>query len=181
MQKQPLTLVQTDQKSFTLNGGNIDMKSKRTLAIVAIVMLSFVSINLLKKDLWDVNAELLKQEVVSLGEPVEEVNLLDVTPFEWDVVYSFDPYTPKDTIYETVGYKWDNISETVSEGMNQIIFLKDGKVVCYLYGYPNNNGYGIFFISDNNKGLSSAAVLSVEDDLTFQVVRRDDVIYLKNN
>lgn len=158
------------------------MKPKRTLAIVAVVILSIVfSINLLKKDLWDVNAELLKLDVLSIGEPVETVNLLDVTPFEWDVVYSFDPYTSKDTIYETVGYKWDNISETVSEGMNQIVFLKDGKVVCYLYGYPENNGYGIFFISDNNTGKTSASVLSVEDDLTFQVVRRDDVIYLKNN
>lgn len=146
-----------------------------------VILFIVVSINLLKKDLWDVNAELLKQEVLSIGEPVETVNLLDVTPFEWDVVYSFDPYTSKDTIYETVGYKWDNISETVSEGMNQIVFLKDGKVICYLYGYPENNGYGINFISENNTGVTSASVLSVEDDLTFQVVKSNDVIYLKNN
>lgn len=37
----------------------------------------------------------------------------------------------------------------VNEGMNQIVFMKDGKVVCYLYGYPKNNGYGIFFESEN--------------------------------
>ena len=29
--------------------------------------------------------------------------------------------------------------------MNQIVFVKDGKVVCYLYGYPENNKFGIFF------------------------------------
>ena len=51
----------------------------------------------------------------------------------WDVEYFFEPYTPKDDIYKTVGYKWDTISEQVSEGMNQIVFLNDGKVVCYLY------------------------------------------------
>ena len=156
-------------------GGNVDMKSKKTLTIIAIIILFIVVlINLLKKDLWDVNAELLKEEVLSIGQSVETVNLSNITPFEWDIVYSFDPYTSKDTIYETVGYKWDNISETVSEGMNQIVFLKDGKVVCYLYGYPENNGYGIYFTSENNTGITYASVLSVEDDLTFEVIRSDE-------
>ena len=87
--------------------------------------------------------------MLSIEQSVETVSLIDITPFEWDIAYSFDPYTPKESIYETMGYKWDNISETVNEGMNQIVFLKDGKVVCYLYGYPENNGYGINFTSEN--------------------------------
>ncbi|ALC89118.1 hypothetical protein AM500_04420 [Bacillus sp. FJAT-18017] len=158
------------------------MKLTKALVIVTSAILFFVvSINLLKKDLWDINEDLLKQEVLSVGKSVETVNLSDVTPFDWDVVYSFYPYTSKDTIYETVGYKWDGISETVSEGMNQIVFLKDGKVVCYLYGNPDHNGYGIYFTSKNSTELGSAFVLSVKDDLTFQVVRSDDVMYLKNN
>ncbi|MBM4761116.1 hypothetical protein [Bacillus sp. B15-48] len=157
------------------------MKSKRNLAIIAIAALSIVVLlNLLKKDLWDVNSELLKQEVLSIRQSVETVNLANITPFEWDVVYSFDPYTPKDRVYETVGYKWDNIRETVSEGMNQIVFLNEGKVVCYLYGYPENNGYGIYFTSENPE-VNLASVLNVEDDLTFQVRRSDGVIYLTNN
>ncbi len=157
------------------------MKSKRTVATVVTIILSiFVLINLLKKDLWDVNAELLRKEVLTIEESVETVNLSDLTPFEWDVVYSFDPYTSKDIIYGTVGYKWDNISETVSEGMNQIVFMKDGKVVCYLYGYPENNGYGLYFTGENITGVTSASVLSAEDDLTFHVVRSDGVIYLNS-
>ena len=159
------------------------MKPKKTLVIVAIVILSIivVLINLLKKDLWDVNAELLEQEVLSIEETVEKVNLSDITPFEWDVVYSFDPYISKDTIYETVGYKWDNISETVSEGMNQIVFLNDGKVVCYLYGYPENNGFGIFFTSKSKMEGTFASVLSIKDNLIFEVIRSDDVVILSNN
>lgn len=157
------------------------MKSKKTLAIVAIAIFSIVVfINLLKKDVWDINRELLKKEILSIGKSVETIHLSDITPFEWDVIYSFDPYTSKDMIYETVGYKWDNISETLSEGMNQIVFLKDGKVVCYLYGYPENNGIGIYFTSKSKTDVTSASVLSVEDDLTFQVEKRNDVIYLKN-
>ena len=158
------------------------MKNKKILAIVAVgIVFVFVLVNLSNKDLWDVNADLLKEEVLSIGKSVETVNLTDITPFEWDVVFSFDPYTTKDTIYETVGYKWDNISETVNEGMNQIVFLKDGKVVCYLYGYPQNNGYGIYFTSQNETEVTSASILSIKDDLIFEITRSDDVVVLSNN
>lgn len=158
------------------------MKSKKTLVIVAAsILFIVVLVSILKKDLWDVNADLLKQKVLSVGKTVETVNLLDVTPFEWDVVYSFDPYTPKEEIYETVGYRWDNIAETVNEGMNQIVFLEDGKVVCYLYGYPENNGYGIYFTSQNKTVANSASVLNAKDDLAFQISKNDGVIYLTNN
>lgn len=158
------------------------MKNKKILVIVAVgIVFVFVLVNLLKKDLWDVNADLLKEEVLSIEKSVETVNLTDITPFEWDVVYSFYPYTTKDAIYETVGYKWDNISETVNEGMNQIVFLKDGKVVCYLYGYPQNNGYGIYFTSQNETGATSSSILSINDDLIFEIIRSDDVVILSNN
>ena len=148
--------------------------------MITMILLSIAIVNLMKKDIWDVNTKLLKKEVLSIGQSVENVSLLDLTPFEWDMAYSFDPYTPKEYIYETVGYKWDNISETVSEGMNQIVFLKDGKVVCYLYGYPENNGYGINFSSENKSGATSVSVLNNKDDLIFQVIRINNVIYLSN-
>ncbi|MED3689914.1 hypothetical protein P4534_14010 [Peribacillus butanolivorans] len=155
------------------------MKSKKTVLIIALGIICIaIFINLLKKDLWDVNEELLKEEVLSIGHSVETINLLDVTPFDWDVVYSFEPYTSSDYIYETVGYKWDTISVTVNEGMNQIVFLNDGKVVCYLYGYPGNNGYGISFESENYK--DAVYMLNIEDDLNFQVERRNSGVYLRS-
>jgi hypothetical protein len=140
-----------------------------------------VLINLLKDDIWDVNADLLKEEVLSVNQSVETINLNDITPFEWDTVYSFDPYTSVDTIYETVGYEWDTIHETVNEGMNQLVFMKDEKVVCYLYGYPENHGYGIQFTSEDEQEVASASVLHHQKNLTFQVARSDDVIYLNRD
>ncbi len=159
--------------------GSIDMKVKKTVAIIAIGLLCVtILVSLFKKDLWDLNSKLLKEKVLSIEQTVETINLLDITPFEWDVVYSFDPYTPKDKVYDIVGYKWDNIRETVSEGMNQIVFLKDGKVVCYLYGYPANNGYGMFFVGKDYKNV--ATMLNLEDSLNFQVTRSDGFPYLKH-
>ena len=149
------------------------MKYKKTIVLLGIIGILFL---IVKKDLWEKNEDLLKEEIVSIPQSVETINLKEVTPFEWDKVYSFSPYTPKDTIYETVGYKWDRIQETVNEDMNQIVFMKDGKVVCYIYGYPANIGYGITLSGET---LSEAAtVLHVEDELTFQVEREEGVVYL---
>ncbi|MEH7380917.1 hypothetical protein V7138_10590 [Bacillus sp. JJ1533] len=151
------------------------MKYRKTIVITAIVMIAgFI---LLKKDLWDKNEELLRKQVLSIGQKVETINLADVTPFEWDTVYSFGPYTSKEDIYETVGYKWDNIQETMNEDMDQIVFLNDGKVVCYIYGYPTNKGYSIFYLGETVSEFAS--VLKLEDDLQFQVKRENEVVYLK--
>ncbi|MBO1911315.1 hypothetical protein [Sporosarcina sp. 6E9] len=157
------------------------MTKKKVLVIAVIILFTVLFVKVIKKDIWEVNETMLKQEVLSIEESAESVNLSDGTPFEWDLVYSFDPYTSKDIIYETVGYKWGTISETVSEGMNQLVFMKDGKVVCYLYGYPANNGYGIYFRDHTSTKSTPASLLRAQDDLTFQVDRRDGYIYLMKN
>ncbi|KAA0964926.1 hypothetical protein FQ087_00930 [Sporosarcina sp. ANT_H38] len=157
------------------------MTKKKMLIIAVIILFAVLLVKVIKKELREANETLLKQEVLSIKESAESVNLSDVTPFEWDLVYSFDPYTSKDAIYETVGYKWGRISETVSEGMNQLVFMKDGKVVCYVYGYPANNGYGIYFMDDSSTESTPASLLSAQDDLTFQVDRRVGYIYLMKN
>ena len=154
------------------------MKRKKTIAMIVISLIFIVFlISEMKKDLWEVNEGLLKEKVLSIEQTVKTINLLDVTPFEWDVVYSFDPYTSKEMVYKTVGYKWDNIRETVSEGMAQIVFLKDGKVVCYLYGYPENNGYSINFSGESYNNVAS--MLNLNGHLDFHVNRSDGLIRLE--
>ncbi len=154
------------------------MKAKKTAIITIGVIFISILISLFYQDVWDKNAKLLKEKMLSIEETVEIVYLSDITPFEWDVVYSFYPYTSKEKVYDVVGYKWDSISETVSEGMNQIVFLKDGKVVCYLYGYPVNNGYGMVFTGRDHKNV--AAMLELGDNTAFQVTRAEGILYLKN-
>lgn len=112
------------------------MKKKSVfMGIITVIIITIIIIvNPFKKDVWDNNADRLKNSfsTISRGAVIEDLSKF--TPFEWDVLYSFTPYTSKEKIYETIGYKWDNISESVNEGMNQIVFVKDGAVVCYLYG-----------------------------------------------
>ena len=153
-------------------------KFKILIVVVALVLIGAAARVIFHKDVWDQNEDLLKEEVLSLAASVDTVNLREITPFKWDVAYSFPPYTPKEDIYKTVGYKWDRISETVNEGMDQIVFMKDGKVVCYIYGYPENKGYSLSIQSDQYK--DAAIMLRAEDDLTFKVERSDGNVYLSN-
>lgn len=152
---------------------------KATKMIVVLICIGLLFINPLKKDIWDSNLKLLKNEILSIDMVGKKVNLSTFTPFEWDTVYSFSPYTPKEMIYEIIGYKWDRISETVSEGMNQIVFVKDGKVVCYIYGYPQNNKYGVFF--DGSDHQRNAAILYSKDNPIFNITKNEDVVYLTHN
>lgn len=76
-----------------------------------------------------------------------------------------------------MGYRWDYINETVDEAMDQIVFMKDGKVVCYIYGYPSNKSYGVYF--DGKEHINGTSGLKLEDNLIFNVTRRDGVVYLK--
>lgn len=151
-------------------------KMYAVLSVLLLVCVSLLVINPLKIDLWDSNFKLLKGKVLSEKVVDRKVNLSTFTPFEWDEVYSFTPYVSKEAIYETIGYKWETISETVSEGMNQIVFVKDGKVVCYLYGYPENNKFGILF--GGTKYKDYATILYAEDNDIFDVTKEGNVVYL---
>lgn len=152
------------------------MKRKKYVSLIALVCVSLLVVVLFKKDLWDTNAKLLKSKVLSEAVAGDQVKLSEFTPFEWDEVYAFNPYVSKEVIYETIGYKWDRISETVSEGMNQIVFVKSGEVVCYLYGYPENNKFGIYF--DSSGSIADASILYAADHDVFDVDEGEGFVYL---
>ena len=158
------------------------MKKKRKfklhpkrIAVFLFAALLFV-INPFKKGVWDINAERLSKSfnVISGNAIIEDLS--EWTTFEWDALYSFLPYTSKQIIYDTVGYKWDNIRETYDEAMEQTVFVNDGKVVCYLYGYPADLKIGFDF----GEYEGSYIKLTAEDKLAFHISENEDgVKYLK--
>ena len=75
----------------------------------------------------------------------EEVSLNEIIPFSWDAVYTFTPYTSKQSIEERIGCSSNAITETVNEGMTQLIFVKDKKVVASICEYSDKLGYSIEF------------------------------------
>ncbi len=82
------------------------------------------------------------KELASLEEGTK-VQLGDLTPFEWDYVYSFDPYTSREEMANVLGFEGPGLEETVSENMIQLIFVKNDSQVFTLCGYPESLGYSI--------------------------------------
>lgn len=53
-------------------------------------------------------------------------------------------------------------------------------MVCYVYGYPDNNGYGIS-MSEKTTQVLAGSLLKADEQRLFEVVRDGDVVYLKSN
>lgn len=79
----------------------------------------------------------------------DRISLRELTPFSWNWVYTFDPYTTKDEMEQVIGCSGKDLSETVNEGMVQLVFvdydkdLGENRVVCDICGYGSNLGYGV--------------------------------------
>lgn len=124
------------------------MKGKKTAAFwilaagVILLAVFFVleSVNPVKR-----NNRRLKESMAQLTsmEPGSKISLSGITPFLWDEVYSFDPYTSAEEMETVLKTDGRGLRETVNEGMTQLIFLHEGKVVADICGYAENLGYDI--------------------------------------
>jgi len=119
------------------------------------------------------NLTKLENKISSLSS--KEYELKDITPFEWDAVYSFEAYTPKDKIEKTIGFNSHLIKETVSEGMQQVIFIKSNQVVCFVYGYNDKLGYGFDFGDDWNEYVK----LESKEQNYFQISQSNGIKYIR--
>jgi len=148
-----------------------------SLIVLALIITIMIFINRSSKvPIWEQNAlELSSSFNLISGNTAIIDDLSGFTKFEWDTLYSFQPYLAEEDIYRTVGYKWEEISSSVSEGMNQIVFLKDGEVVCYVYGYPDK--YNVHFeLGRHSDGYFK---LTSSSKLRFQMKILDGVRYFK--
>lgn len=92
--------------------------------------------------------ESLKQAIVSEVESKrnssskEMIHLQNLTNFEWDTLYIFGPYTPKEVINEKLGFTWFDVraaSIEYRDDIHLLVFVKGHDVVQYLE-YPRNHG-----------------------------------------
>jgi len=149
-----------------------EMRKKSFIAIVSVfvVILGLIMVKTLHPTpIWEINAKQFNSSFNSVGVNATIDDLSEFTTFEWDTLYSFAPYTPVEDVYQVVGYQWNKINSTVSEGMNQIVFLKEGKVVCYIDGYPDE--YKVFFEFGQYTG--NHFKLTSSDKLVFHMMATD--------
>ena len=153
-------------------------RSRKEWIIIALVILAVVSVKFFTQDVWDINASKLKNEINRLDKSVEIINLQQLTPFEWDVAYSFSPYISSEVVYDVVGYEWKRINDKLNESLHQIVFLKDGRVVCYIDGFTYEDGFRMSFNKQyTNAGVEHVSTISIEDRQDFKVERKDSMVY----
>lgn len=70
----------------------------------------------------------------------DSITLEEIVPFEWTTVYTFDLYTSKERIERVVGSKSPALKESVSEGMNHVVFINRGRVVASVCTHPASTG-----------------------------------------
>jgi hypothetical protein len=162
---------------------NKDYNEKRRTLIILFILLTLVGIGTIKYINKDKSLALWKENAIALGKSFDLISgdsariddLRAFIPFEWARLYSFDPYYPKEKIYEVIGFEWSPITETVSEGMNQLIFLKDKEVVCYVYGYPDRHNFYLY-LGPSSEGHVK---LSAEDSMVFDMTVEEIYRYLE--
>jgi hypothetical protein len=84
------------------------------------------------------------------------------TPFEWERMYVFGPYTPRETVEKALGFAWPDFRHTSirsSKGDCLVVFVKDGRVV-YWYEQPRTIELGWLA---NEKGYDRAEAVFIVD------------------
>ena len=123
------------------------MKKKKIAIILGIVLTVLVGIfvYMLNPLLRYHNIQLSNAMKQLSEKDGQEIFLNEVVPFSWDAVYTFAPYTSKQSIEEQIGFTSNAITESVNEGMTQLIFVNDKIVVASICGYSDSLGYMVEF------------------------------------
>ena len=62
------------------------------------------------------------------------IQLSELTDFDWDMMYYFQPYEDKKVISDAIGFKWEG--DEVKEGFRRLLFVKGKEVVSFVdYNY----------------------------------------------
>lgn len=121
--------------------------NKILISIILLIGIFFLYI--CKKDnsnnIININNGIIRNNLTALLDFNEskKIRFNELTQFEWEKVYIFDPYISKEKIFESIGFKWSGIKEQTTESGMQIVFVNNNNVVCYCCGTGEKNGYFI--------------------------------------
>lgn len=84
-----------------------------------------------KEDLKNRDVEKAIFEIIA-DQSSHEINLLQLTDFEWEHAYLFAPYTDQEQINETLGFEYNDKSQIANrDDIYLLVFVKQNKVIAY--------------------------------------------------
>lgn len=76
-----------------------------------------------------------------------DVTLNEIVPFAWDTMYTYEPYMSREEVEEMMQIPVRGLKQSVSEDAVQLVFVKNGHMVCNICGYISREGYGFLWWS----------------------------------
>lgn len=76
------------------------------------------------------------------SEELEEINISKLTPFKWNKLFIFKPYTPIDSINDKLGFVWEGAEKShinQDDNFNLLVFTEKNKVIHYIK-WPREKG-----------------------------------------
>lgn len=74
----------------------------------------------------------------------KQINIAKLTPFDWEQLYIFKPYTPISIIDSELGYIWSGAEKTFinqEDEFDLLVFTKNDTVVNYIRWYRNKGDF----------------------------------------
>ena len=126
-----------------------------------------------------INNHRLKTAMTELDK--ERITLEETVPFEWTRVYSFDPYFPLKDIERITGSKSPALNDSVTEEMENLIFMNHGRVVSSVCKRPSSTGYslnlGVDAVTDFCNG-DNYLQMDYGDSIEFEVTLENGIVNL---
>lgn len=98
-----------------------------------------------------------------LKSDANQISMSDVTPFEWDELFIFPPYSSEEMVNEALGFAWQEYDKSgieYNDGHALLVFIRDDKTAAWCMNPRNNGDFAHLF---NSNGYSkSKAVFRIE-------------------
>ena len=140
------------------------MKKLKKLLIVLFALLCIAYYLLFGSPLVDWRNEKLAEATNNIT--TETITLEELVPFAWDAVYVFEPYTSKEEVAETLGFRSVEINESWTESQNWYYFVKGKRIVAN----PEDSSLGYYIDLPNNREGRSCGSAHYGDYVLFDIV-----------
>lgn len=145
-------------------------KIKLILFIICIVfVISNLAINAYYSNVIKKNSDSFISNINTVDH-YGNINLLNLTDFEWDSLYIFSPYSNSKYCIKVLGkqrgVKFINSNSDLDTNM---VFLNKGKAICYLGGTAED--LGVIFKYKSEKGFIE---LKKEDNIKINIQKDND-------
>ena len=81
--------------------------------------------------------EKILSEDIKLGKYSNEGMVKDLITIDYDKLYVFQPYESVEEMEKQLGLKHTKLKVVYSEGWMNMVFIKEDKIVAYLYGFDS--------------------------------------------